>query len=58
MSIEDLKLQTVDQLKALAYDQTKLLQMSQQNLQIIESILSEKLKKNEPKTEVEGEVVL
>lgn len=44
MTIEQLKLKSVEELKALAYDQVKLLQMTQQNVQVLESLIAEKSK--------------
>lgn len=42
MTIDQLKTQSVEQLKALAYDQVKILDQTKYNLQIIESLIAEK----------------
>lgn len=52
-SIEDLKKKTVEELKAIAFDQAELLNMAQQNLQILRSLINEK---QSAKPEVKPEV--
>lgn len=51
MTIDSLRLKNVQELKALAYDQVKLVEQAKYNLQVIESLIAEK---NRPEEEDTG----
>lgn len=48
MTIEELKTQSLEQLKALAFDQLEILQSTQQNITILRSLIAEKSKPKQP----------